>query len=89
MYRFDGTDAYVCTAVQLTDPVFFFDLSDMDNITYKETGTIEGFSTSLVNFGNGYLLGIGTGNVWGSLKIEIYEESATGVVSVCWLDQTS
>jgi len=83
--RFDGTDAYVCTAVQLTDPVFFFDLSDMDNITYKETGTIEGFSTSLVNFGNGYLLGIGTGNVWGSrsLKIEIYEESATGVVSVC------
>ena len=81
--RFDGTDAYVCTAVQLTDPVFFFDLSDMDNITYKETGTIEGFSTSLVNFGNGYLLGIGVGDSVGTLKIEIYEESESGVVSVC------
>lgn len=80
--RFDGTDAYVCTAVQLTDPVFFFDLSDVNNITYKETGTIEGFSTSLVNFGNGYLLGIGRGDSWSSLKIEVYEESADGVVSV-------
>ncbi len=81
--RFDGTDAYVCTAVQLKDPVFFFDLSDVNNITYKETGTIEGFSTSLVNFGNGYLLGIGVGDDWGSLKIEVYEESGDGVVSVC------
>lgn len=81
--RFDGTDAYVCTAVQLTDPVFFFDLSDMNNITYKETGTIEGFSTSLVNFGNGYLLGVGVGDRWDSLKIEIYEEGKNGVVSVC------
>ena len=80
--RFDGTAAYVCTAVQLKDPVFFFDLSDVNNITYKETGTIEGFSTSLVNFGNGYLLGIGVGNGWGSLKIEVYEESEYGVVSV-------
>ncbi len=81
--RFDGTAAYVCTAVQLKDPVFFFDLSDINNITYKETGTIEGFSTSLVNFGNGYLLGIGMGDSWGSLKIEIYEESEDGVISVC------
>ena len=80
--RFDGTAAYVCTAVQLKDPVFFFDLSDVSNITYKETGTIEGFSTSLVNFGNGFLLGIGVGNNWGSFKIEIYEESNDGVVSV-------
>lgn len=81
--RFDGEDAYVCTAIERKDPVFFFDLSDVNNITYKETGTIEGFSTSLVNFGNGYLLGIGTGSNWGSLKIEIYEESEDGVVSVC------
>lgn len=80
--RFDGTDAYVCTAVQLKDPVFFFDLSDVNNITYKETGTIEGFSTSLINLGDGYLLGIGTGGNWGSLKIEVYEESEDGVVSV-------
>lgn len=81
--RFDGTDAYVCTAIERKDPVFFFDLSDVNNITYKETGTIEGFSTSLVNFGNGYLLGIGTGSLWGSLKLEIYEESEDGVISVC------
>ena len=81
--RFDGEDAYVCTAIQLTDPVFFFDLSDVGNITYKETGTIEGFSSSLVNFGNGYLLGIGVGDSWGSLKIEVYEEGKDGVDSVC------
>lgn len=80
--RFDGTAAYVCTSVQLSDPVFFFDLSDLSKITYKDTGTIEGFSTSLVNFGNGYLLGIGQGADWGTVKIEIYEETADGVASV-------
>ena len=80
--RFDGTDAYVCTAIERKDPVFFFDLSDVNNITYKETGTIEGFSTSLVNLGEGYLLGIGTGSSWASLKIEIYEEVKDGVESV-------
>lgn len=81
--RFDGTSAYVCTSVQLSDPVFFFDLSDLSNITYKDTGTIEGFSTSLVNFADGYLLGIGRGDSWSTVKIEIYEESVDGVVSVC------
>lgn len=80
--RFDGEDAYVCTAVQLTDPVFFFDLSDVNNITYKETGTIAGYSTSLIDFGNGYLLGVGVGERWGSLKIEVYEEGENNVVSV-------
>ena len=84
--RFDGDDAYVCTAVQLTDPVFFFDLSDVNNITYKETGTIAGFSTSLVNFGGGYLLGIGVGDSWGTLKIEVYEELEDTVGSVCWYE---
>ena len=81
--RFDGDAAYVCTSIQLSDPVFFFDLSDIYNITYKDTGTIEGFSSSLVNFGEGYLLGIGQGNAGDTTKIEIYEESETGVVSVC------
>ena len=79
--RFDGDSAYVCTAIQLSDPVFFFDLSDLDNITYKETGTIEGFSTSLINMGNGFLLGIGEGDQ--GLKLEIYKETATGVESYC------
>lgn len=81
--RFDGDAAYVCTSVQLTDPVFFFDLSDLSNITYKDTGTIEGFSSSLVNFGEGYLLGIGVGGSTDTIKIEIYEETADGVRSVC------
>jgi uncharacterized secreted protein with C-terminal beta-propeller domain len=80
--RYEGDKAYVCTAVQSTDPVFFFDLSDLSNITYKDTGNIEGFSTSLVNFGEGYLLGIGQGATFGTLKIEIYRETETGVESV-------
>ena len=81
--RFDKDYAYVCTAVQLTDPVFFFDLSDINNITYKETGNIEGFSTSLINLGNGFLLGIGRGDVWDTIKVEVYTEYENGVKSVC------
>ncbi len=81
--RFDKDYAYVCTAILLTDPVFFFDLSDVNNITYKETGNIEGFSTSLINLGNGYLLGIGRGDNWSSVKVEVYKESESSVVSVC------
>ena len=80
--RFDKDTAYVCTSVQLTDPVFFFDLSDLTNITYKDTGTIAGFSSSLVNFGEGFLLGIGRGDGWDTVKIEVYEEGGDGVVSV-------
>ena len=81
--RFDRNTAYVCTAIKLTDPVFFFDLSDPDNISYKETGNIDGYSSSLVNLRDGYLLGIGVGDNWNTLKIEIYEEGETGVESVC------
>lgn len=80
--RFDKDTAYVCTSIEMSDPVFFFDLSDLNNITYKDTGTIEGFSTSLVNFGNGYLLGIGREN-WDTFKIEIYQETEDGVTSLC------
>ena len=83
--RFDGHSAYVCTAevVTLTDPVYFFDLSDLANITYQDTGVIAGFSTSLINLGDGYLLGIGVGDSRSTLKIEVYRESENGVVSVC------
>lgn len=81
--RFDGDAAYVCTAVELTDPVFFFDLSDYLSITYKESDTITGYSSSLVQLGDGYLLGIGVGSEWNSLKIEIYTEGEQGVQSVC------
>ncbi len=81
--RFEGNVAYVCTAIQQTDPVFFFDLTDLANITVKETGTIEGFSTSLVNFADGYLLGIGRGSNGNELKIEIYTEGEDKVESYC------
>jgi uncharacterized secreted protein with C-terminal beta-propeller domain len=82
--RFDGTNAYVCTAVvvTLTDPVYFFDLSDLNNITYTDTGKIEGYSSSLVNFGEGLLLGIGYGDNRSTLKIEVYAEDGDKVISL-------
>ncbi len=79
--RFDGDKAYVCTAVQTIDPVFYFDLSDLQNITVKDTGEIAGFSTSLIQLGDGYLLGVGE-DAEGSFKLEVYKESDAGVVSV-------
>lgn len=81
--RFDGVNAYVCTAerITLSDPVYFFDLSDLQNITWTDTGVIDGYSTSLINMGEGYLLGIGYGDLR-QLKIEVYEQTRDGVVSV-------
>lgn len=86
--RFDGDYAYVCTAevATLTDPVYFFDLSDLSNIVWKDTGTIDGYSSSLIQLGEGYLLGIGYGSIRG-LKIEVYEETENGVASVCTYEQ--
>ena len=83
--RFDKDKAYVCTAIIITftDPVFMFDLSDLDNITYKDTGDIVGYSSSLVNFGDNYLLGIGYGADRDTLKLEIYTEGTSSVDSVC------
>ena len=85
--RFDGHTAYVCTAkvITLTDPVYYFDLSDLSNITWKDTGVIAGYSSSLVNFGD-YLLGIGFGGT-GGLKVEVYQETPTGVTSVASYEQ--
>ena len=81
--RFDGDKAYVCTAVIITftDPVFYFDLSDYSNITYTDTGEIDGFSSSLIQLGDGYLLGIGEEDRMYS-KVEVYEEAGNQVVSV-------
>ena len=80
--RFDKATAYVCTAIEVSDPVYFFDLSDLKNITYKETGTIQGFSSSLINIGDGYLLGIGQEN-WSTFKVEVYRETEQNVVGFC------
>ncbi len=87
--RFDKEKAYVCTAVviTLTDPVFAFDLSDIHNITYVDTGTIEGYSTSLIQFYGGTLLGIGYGEE-GTLKIEVYAKTETSVESIAVFEPT-
>lgn len=86
--RFNGTIAYICTAeinygvngnMQITDPVFAFDLSDYENITYKDTGTIPGYSLSLIGFTDGTLLGIGFGKDRYTLKLELYEETDSNV----------
>ncbi len=82
--RFDGNKAYVCTAVvvTMTDPVFAFDLSDPTNITSVDSGIVDGYSFSLVDFTDGTLLGMGYMDR-GTPKIEIYEETETGVETVC------
>lgn len=85
--RFDKDYAYVCTARRNTDPVFYFDLTDLNNIIYVDTGEIEGFSNNLIKF-NDLLLGIGQGEHSGILKIELYRQSddanaESGVESVC------
>lgn len=81
--RFDGDAAYVCTAevITMSDPVYFFDLSDYSNVTYTDTGVIAGFSTSLIQLGDGYLLGIGVDGK-NNVKIEVYEERDGQVISV-------
>lgn len=82
--RFDGDYAYVCTAVvvTLTDPVFFFDMTDLSNIIVKDTGAIEGFSSSLIQLPDGFLMGIGM-DEQSNLKVEVYRETSSGVETVC------
>ncbi|MDE5563185.1 MAG: beta-propeller domain-containing protein [Clostridiales bacterium] len=88
--RFYGDVAYVCTAetrVVITDPVFAFDLSDLNNITYTDTGTIPGYSLSLNKFADNTLLGIGYGNDIRTLKIELYEQTDSDVKSVATYEE--
>ncbi len=80
--RFKENTAYVCTSIAFRDPVFFFDLTDIKNITYKQTDEIPGFSTSLIDFGEGYLLGVGAGES-SSSKIEIYVEEKDKIEVLC------
>ncbi len=80
--RFDGDKLYVCTAevIKLTDPVYFFDLSDYDKISSTDTGTIDGYSDNLIQLGDGYLLGIGV-DVNRNGKLEVYREEGSEVIS--------
>ena len=81
--RFEGDKLYVCTAevALYTDPVYFFDLSDYLNISYTHTGFINGFSSSLIDLGEGYLLGVGVEDDARS-KLEVYKREGDKVVSV-------
>ena len=81
--RFDDRTAYICTAIVITftDPVYIIDLSDPENIVYKDTGIIDGYSTTLYPFKDETLLGIGYGDARG-LKIELYRETETSVESM-------
>lgn len=86
--RYNGNQAYVCTAVRNTDPVFVFELSDINNITYKDTGTIPGYSINLLKFGDN-LLGIGYGVTTSILKIELFAEQESDVQSIAQYTQHS
>lgn len=81
--RFDGDKLYVCTAVMVdfTDPVYFIDLSDYENISSVDTGVIEGYSDHLINYGEGLLVGIGRED-WSMSKVEVYAEQGNNVVSI-------
>ena len=81
--RFDGDRLYVCTAeiVNYLDPVFFFDLSDYSNITEVNTGFIDGFSSTLISFGDGYLLGIGPKDS-ATNKVSVYKRQGDAVITV-------
>ena len=81
--RFEGDKLYVCTAevIEYTDPVYFFDLSDYNSIVYANTEFIDGFSTSLIDMGEGYLLGIGKEDAETN-KLEVYKRDGDKVISV-------
>lgn len=86
--RFAGTKAYVCTAEVYiaidiaSDPVYAFDLSDYNRITYTDTGTIPGYALSLITFTGDTLLGIGYGDRLSDLKISVYRENGANVETV-------
>ncbi len=79
--RFEENKVNVCTAIEFIDPVFVIDLTDLQNITVKDSGVIGGYSVALKKFKDDTLLGIGY-DEYGDLKIELYQEGAAGVNSV-------
>ncbi len=80
--RFDKDLVYVCTAVEFTDPVFVIDLSSLEDVKVYESDEIYGYSTSLINIGNGLLVGIGYGQSTSYLKIELYKREGNSVISL-------
>ena len=64
-------DAFIIIVVCFIEFLYF---------VWTDTGIIDGFSSSLINFGE-YLLGIGRSDVWG-LKIEAYAQGEGKVESL-------
>lgn len=89
--RFEGHEAFVCTAIvqdrRVKDPVFFFDLSDYKNISYTDTGEISGYSHALINYNDGYVLGVGFDNK--KTKFEVYKEEDGKVVSTSKIEYSN
>lgn len=84
--RFDKNTVTVCTSLYyrpVVDPVFVFDLTDINNITYTDTGIIDGYSEYMINFKGGFSVGIGYGENKSTLKIEAYYSNGEKVISVC------
>ena len=84
--RFDKNTVTVCTSLYyrpFVDPVFVFDLTDINNITYTDTGIIDGYSEYMINFKGGFSVGIGYGEDKSTLKIEAYYSNGEKVISVC------
>lgn len=65
--------------IPICDPVYIFDLSDLDNVNVKESDELDGFSSSLVQFNDGTFWGIGQDSK-GNLKIDVYCEAEQSVV---------
>lgn len=80
--RFDGDTAYICTAEleEYTDPVYCFDLSDLSNISYKQSPVLEGYSSALTGFGD-CLLGIGPTDAT-HIKLELFRQTEDAMESV-------
>jgi uncharacterized secreted protein with C-terminal beta-propeller domain len=67
---------------RVVDPIFVFDLTDIDNITVKRSEDMDGFSSSLIDFKDETLLGIGVTSDR-KLKIDIYKEAENTVETIC------
>lgn len=68
--RFDGEICYVVTFRQ-TDPLFKIDISDPSSMTILGELKIDGYSTHLQTFGDGYLMGLGYETSWGATAVGV------------------
>lgn len=82
--RYEGNAVYAYTSINgvLASPVFVFDLSNLENITYENSATRQECPLSLIDFGNGYLLSLSVGSSSQALKIDIFKSQDGKIISV-------